>query len=356
MLIFIIIAFLLIVSGLVCFIRIKHFRPNPDKAQQLARLNDDLRPAGFAYDYKGDYFYSLRNCWQREAGYCRLYDEGAPLFNMIMDCEPITFSYAGKKWLIELWKGQYGLTTGAEIGIYNTSREDMHSERFTGTFYEAASDKEQLDISFVLTKDGKKLLSRKAHHWWLTAFRLGEFSEKDSLVMRADIKFPARQMRDAFTEALIRTGYSRGEFSVKRRTVSIKYASPHSPQPVSQKGIREDAVQQINKNNCNAYKLATAKYTDTLDKLEYLKSFLPDIYSFMMRSLYGKEFFKSFEWLIKLIHGNGQPEPAKPPEPLCPPKPYPCVQDMCRRCRIRHCEQMMKEASRQNREDDNVRG
>ena len=32
----------------------------------------------------------------------------------IIDCEPIYFSYGGKRWLIELWKGQYALTTGAE--------------------------------------------------------------------------------------------------------------------------------------------------------------------------------------------------------------------------------------------------
>lgn len=340
MLIFIIIAVIAIftaVSGMIFFIRAKRFRPTPDKEQQAARLNDDLRPAGFAYDYRKDYFYALKDCWQREAGYCRLYDEGAPFFNMIMDCESITFLYAGKRWMIELWKGQYGLTTGAEIGVYNTSCADIHSEHFTGAFYEPASDEEQLELSFVLVKNGKKLLSRKARHWWLTAFKLGEFSEKDSLAMQAAVKFPTRQMRDAFTDALTRAGYNRKEFSVKNRTVSIRYTVPHSPQPVSQGGLQEDAVQQINKTNCKAYKLATAEYTDTLDKLEYLKSFMPDLYDFMMRSLYGKEFFKSFEWLIKLIH------PHKPP---CPPKP-PCssAEDMCRQCRMRHCEQMMKENS-----------
>ena len=118
MVIIAIIAIILIVFGIVLFIRMRSFSPNPDKEEQLRQLNDDLRSAGFAYDYKNDYFYSLKNCWQREAGYCRLYDEGAPLFNMVMDCEPITFSYRGKRWLIELWKGQYGITTGAEIGIY----------------------------------------------------------------------------------------------------------------------------------------------------------------------------------------------------------------------------------------------
>ena len=55
-----------------------------------------LKKQGLHIEIDGDYFYSLMNCWQREVGYCRLYDEAAPLFNMIMDCEPVTFSYEGK--------------------------------------------------------------------------------------------------------------------------------------------------------------------------------------------------------------------------------------------------------------------
>lgn len=301
MLIYIIIAVIIILFiALSLFVHIKHFKPNPDKAEQQKQLNDALNAAGFAYNYREDYFYSLKDCWQRKAGYCRLYDESSPLFNMIIDCEPITFSYGGKRWLIELWKGQYGITTGAEIGIYNTEREDIKSERFTGTFYEPISDDEQLDMSFVLLKNGKKLLKRKARHWWLTAFKLGEFSEKDSLVMNVCIKFPNYQMCKAFTDALIGIGYIRTEFLVKRRTVNIQYTMPHTPQPTMQEGV----VQYINKTNCRVYQLATSKYTDTLDKLEYLRHFMPELYKVMMRSLYSKEFFKTFEWLTELIHGH----------------------------------------------------
>jgi Domain of unknown function (DUF4474) len=33
----------------------------------------------------------------------------------------------GKTWMIELWKGQYGLMTGCEIGVYNRSPKDFPS-------------------------------------------------------------------------------------------------------------------------------------------------------------------------------------------------------------------------------------
>ena len=117
----------LLAAFLVLKIRARRFRPTVDKAAQQAALNRDLAEAGFAYDRKEDIFYSLMDCWQREMGYCQLYDEGSSLFNMVMHCEPVRFSYAGKRWMIELWKGQYGITTGAEVGIYNTDQDDIRA-------------------------------------------------------------------------------------------------------------------------------------------------------------------------------------------------------------------------------------
>ena len=316
-------AAIILVLGSVWLIRIIRFRPNPNKLEQQRQLNEDLAPAGFAYALKGDYFYSLRNCWQRGVGYCRLYDEGSPFFNMIMDCEPVTFSYGGKRWLIELWKGQYGITTGAEIGIYNTSREDIRSEKFTGTFYEAISDSEQMELAFVLRKNGKVLLKRSGLHWWLTGFKLGEFSTTDSLTMDARIRFPNRTMCRAFVNSLRQIGYQKREFSVRFNTVSIHYTRPHTIQPVTQDGVQESVVQLANENNCRLYRTVTAPYSDTLDKLEYLRAFAPDLYEFMMNSLYGKGFFAAFEWLIDLIHGHRPPAPPCPPHPPKPPCPPP---------------------------------
>ena len=179
--VYIIIAAVVLVIAVLAFcivwqVRGRRFRPSGNKQSQQNELNADLEETGFAYELKGDYFYSLMECWQREVGYCRLYDEAAPLFNMIMDCEPVTFSYACKRWLIELWKGQYGITTGGEIGIYNTERNDIDSDKFKGTFYENISNEEMLKMSFVLRRNGRVILKRSAVHWWLTGFKLGQFS------------------------------------------------------------------------------------------------------------------------------------------------------------------------------------
>ena len=66
-----------------------------------------------------DIIFSRMNAWQRDFGYAYVYDFVAPAtINAIIDCEPFFFRYNNKDWMIELWKGQYGFETGAEIGVY----------------------------------------------------------------------------------------------------------------------------------------------------------------------------------------------------------------------------------------------
>ncbi len=290
-------------------VRTRHFVPTKNKLLQQENLNADIKPLGFAYSLKGDYFYSLMDCWQRKTGYCRLYDENAALFSMAIDCEPIPFSYAGKRWLIELWKGQYGIATGGEIGVYNTTSEDIKDKKFTGTFYESVRDDERLHFSFILRKNKDVVLKRKGLHWWLTGFRLGMFSETQSLTMDAKIKFPNREMCRAFVSALQKTGYQKGEFSVRYKSVKIHYSKPHSPQPVSQKKPGISLVQTANKNNCKIYRTATLPYSDTLDKLEYLKTALPNIYQLSFHSLHSAKFYDASRWLLDLIYGSSSDVP-----------------------------------------------
>ena len=80
---------------------------------------------GFAWDRTQSIWYSQMNSWQRKFGYCDLYDTLAPLAGIIIKHNKTVFNYGGKKWAIWLWKGQYGITIGAEIGLY------VYSKTFT---------------------------------------------------------------------------------------------------------------------------------------------------------------------------------------------------------------------------------
>ena len=84
---------------------------------------------------------SIRRCTRSSAGwYAYGYDAAALAMNAIIDCEPIFFDYAGKTWLIELWKGQYGLETGCEIGVYNRT---IGSTSFVYSMLDAPSESDR---------------------------------------------------------------------------------------------------------------------------------------------------------------------------------------------------------------------
>lgn len=261
-------------------------------------INKDIKPFGFAYYRPQNMFYSLMDCWQRECGYCRLYDEGCAAFSMIIDCEPIYFNYAGKKWLIEFWKGQYGMTTGCEIGIYNTVAPAIDiPELFHGTFYETASDEDRMPLSFTLMKKGKVLFYRKELHWWLTGFRLGEFSEPEDLVMHAQLTLKDIEMRNAFIDGMIRAGYKRNEIAYKDTTVGFVYDKPRSKQPLTRTAILEFMMQTNNKRNCFAYNEATKLIGDPLDKFVFVKSEAPKMYNKILNVRCSQDIFKNFDLL-----------------------------------------------------------
>lgn len=284
-------------------IKMKHFKPEPDKCIQIDKLNNDIRDTGFQYDCRDDVFFSRIDAWQRPFGYCSLYDDAMALTGIIADCEPICFDYNNKHWLIELWKGQYGITAGAEVGVYNTSKNKLSLSGFNGYFYECISSDEFLPIRFELRKEGTVLFSRSGVHWWLTGFRLGEYISPSKLSLYVKICFPTRAMCTAFTDALIKLGYDRCEFSVRFTTVCIKFNKPHSPQPASRTKVQEAVTMQMNENNVKLYEFVTKDFDNTLDKLEFLKSSAPEIYELCINSIYHHDLYKAYK-IIKPAAGE----------------------------------------------------
>ena len=96
-----------------------------NEIEKVRTINKALHPFGFAFDLKQDIVVSINDSWQRDAGYSDFYDYHAPLLNIVTDAEPIYFTYHDKEYRLEFWKGQYGITTGAEIGLYV---RDKHSK------------------------------------------------------------------------------------------------------------------------------------------------------------------------------------------------------------------------------------
>ncbi len=265
---------------------------NPER---LEELNKDLEPFGFAYDPTQDFFYSVMNGWQRRFGYCRLYDEASSVFSMIIDCEPVTFEYKGVKYLIEFWKGQYGMTTGGEVGIYYTTGPNLNIPGFfNGTFYYCVKDEDRINMSFAFRKNGNLLFTRSAYHWWITGFKLGEFSDPDELSMDIILEMYDHKMAYAFGEALTKIGYTDTDFAVRGRRVYVRFTKPHTSQPASRTDFTERIMQKNNRSFCEAYQYLTDEYTDTLDKLEIVRNESPNMYRQILNMGKPLQVFESF--------------------------------------------------------------
>lgn len=251
--------------------------------EKLTDINQALRPFGFAYSLRKDIFYSLEDAWQRAFGYGKIYDEMAPVMNMMIDCEPIYFEYDQKRWMIELWKGQYGITTGAEVGIYR--KENVKpEEKPEDIFYECVSGKEQLPISMTLYKNGKVLFQREQNHWWLTGFVLGEFSYPGELILEASVTFEDPKMLEAFVKGCYQAGYQPDDLHVWCSRVALRLYQPHTPQASHYGKIYRTFIQWQNHHNCKRYQQVTKEFSRTIDKLDYLMMAYPRLFGIIIKT------------------------------------------------------------------------
>lgn len=263
--------------------------------QWIPVLFEEIEAAGYSYDPKQDIFYSNMHSWQRNMGYCRLYDEAIAPLGMIVDCEPINFVYGGKKWLIELWKGQYVMTTGGEIGVYTTDRPDLNIPGFfSGTFYHCASNTDMLSMSYTLVKNNEVLFKRKDKHWWLTGFKLGEFSEPSELTMYLTIVLKNEIMRNAFVRGLKKAGYIENEIFIDGNAVGLVFDKAHSPKPITRITETDRLTQRKNKLLCDKYQKITRAYVNFPDKMNAIREQSPEIYDAILNIGKNKKVFEIY--------------------------------------------------------------
>lgn len=243
---------------------------------------DGFSALGFSYDSTKDLFYTTRNAWQRHFGYCYLYDLSAPIFRMIIDTESVRFYYNNKNWLISFWKGQYGMTTGGEVGIYYTNQKIVDKK----TLYFPVADNYLLDMKINLYKNDQLIASASDKHWWLGIFKLGMFSRPKDLKMDVCITFPNKVMLDAFLKAFVKLGYRYKDYKVDGNIFRFTFKKPHTRKVWTRSWILDSIRQHYNKKNVMLYDRYLADLFDNNmidDSIEnnnnliMLKDVVPDV-------------------------------------------------------------------------------
>ncbi len=253
---------------------------NALSSREKETLLDALaKPVGYMYDPHQDIFTAGLDAPQKIFGYTTFYDLSAPYFNMIFDYETIYFNYDARTWLIELWKGQYGINTGCELGIYYTDKI-ISPEEYNSTLFKAVDTKDMLDITLILNKNCKK---KKKHtielghmhdrHWWLTIFKMGIFTKPQDICVDAAIRFKdytmLHQFLDSFTKTLPNASY-------RTNGTTIFFPFYHSDRQYSffKRTVRRLALTAC-RLYCKLFNHVTRPFESSGDKLLYLYYYLP---------------------------------------------------------------------------------
>lgn len=182
------------------------------KPQEPEKDLSETGVAGYLYDPAEKCFYTASDPWQRVVGYNEIFDVFSEVALIDFDTIRFKFDYKSKNWLIQIWKGQYGLLFyGAEIGVYNkpANRKVPH--------YDAVKDYERLKISMDFYEYKKSLFGKAEwkkqfsrpydYYWWCTGFIPGN-RDNEFEKLRVDARITAKDydMLSGITSAVRKTG------------------------------------------------------------------------------------------------------------------------------------------------------
>ena len=167
----------------------------------------------YCYDYCGYYYAHDKKTWQKEFGFAGVYDFMAPYVQMDYDSVRVFFTYDDQDFMVQLWKGEYLLFHGCEIGVYHRDADGLKKDAYT--LYNAADQKYWMTMDMGLyhqkeegdaDEDYELLFKRPVDkYWWCTGFvpgRLRESKPADELRMEATITFLDSTMAGLFADGL----------------------------------------------------------------------------------------------------------------------------------------------------------
>ena len=249
--------------------------------EKISLLNELVAPYGYYYIYDQDIFTTHIDAWQRDFGYSALYDKLSVHLNMVFDCLPVYFDYHGRTWLMEFWKGQYGINTGCEMGLYYTDHILSPDQR-NSTLFQSVEDSDMVKMSFTLYKENETLARLNRVHWWLSAFHVGCFSRPKELSMHITVTFPNPEMAKLFADGLRAAGIS--PLNVYRHRNSVSFPFEHTAShPGFLRRMRIRLAQFTNRLGCRIYQFVTRPFSLSLDKILYLYFHLPFVFRKVLR-------------------------------------------------------------------------
>lgn len=162
--------------------------------------NSGIVGTGFNYNLSEFLVYATVDCWMRDYGFCLFYDIAANMMPIFFNYNTrrIKFDYNNLEYMIQIWKGNYLITNGGEVGIY--CRDASKS----GSYYDCANDEQMLNMSMQVFHGDKVLVDEgPMMHWWINGFNMSNrMYIPSSLTMKFSIDMPDEEMLNAFCESI----------------------------------------------------------------------------------------------------------------------------------------------------------
>lgn len=192
---------------------------NPETGLFHGNSDKGMANIGYEFNIKEMIVYATFNSWMRDFGFCFGYDAFC-YFTPFFDYRTrrFKFDYADKEWMIQVWKGQYVITNGAEVGVYNREKGS------DGTYYNCAGDEDCLKMSFDLYHGDDLILSRSEQsHWWINGFKMtnDKLYLPHELNIRFSIEMKDEEMLKAFCESVDNNIYDDVSYTVDGLTVNL---------------------------------------------------------------------------------------------------------------------------------------
>ncbi|MCR4748011.1 MAG: DUF4474 domain-containing protein [Clostridiales bacterium] len=172
---------------------------NPETGECTGKGDGGMVGIGFNCNVYDMLVYAPMYCWMRECGFCVEYDLLCYILPMYCyNTRRFRFDYADKEWMIQVWKGNYLITNGAEVGIYNRDKLAF------GTYYNCITDEERLPMDLQVYHGNDLLVDiPETVHWWVNGFRMGKaLYSPHSMTIKFSITFNDEEMLKAFCRSV----------------------------------------------------------------------------------------------------------------------------------------------------------
>ncbi len=155
---------------------------------------------GFNMNLSEMMVYATINGWMRNYGFCLFYDFMVAMSPLLWNYDTLRFKfdYDGLEWMIQIWKGNYLITNGGEVGLYNREPGSF------GSYYDCATDDQLLEMSLQIWHGDDLLVNQEPQmHWWINGFHMSKrMYIPESLKMCFSIVMPDEEMLNAFCESM----------------------------------------------------------------------------------------------------------------------------------------------------------